>query len=55
MVAFLASPHGDYITGTTITIDGGYDNFTGRWPPQNLADEHGEPLIEARRPSPPSS
>ena len=26
LVAFLASPAGDYITGTTITADGGLDN-----------------------------
>jgi citronellol/citronellal dehydrogenase len=50
LIAFIASPHGDYLTGTTITIDGGYDNHVGRWPPVQMADEHGEPLIEARRP-----
>src|SRR5262249_6991097 len=32
MIAFLASPHGDYITGTTLTIDGGMDDWVGAWP-----------------------
>jgi citronellol/citronellal dehydrogenase len=32
MVAFLASPAGDYITGTTITIDGGLDVAFGQAP-----------------------
>jgi NAD(P)-dependent dehydrogenase (short-subunit alcohol dehydrogenase family) len=26
MIAFLASPAGDFVTGTTIVIDGGVDN-----------------------------
>ena len=26
MIAFLASPAGDFVTGTTVVIDGGVDN-----------------------------
>jgi citronellol/citronellal dehydrogenase len=52
MVAYLATPAGDFTTGSVITIDGGRDNNEGRWPPAMMADEHGEPLIEARRPTP---
>lgn len=48
MIAFLASAHGDYITGTTLTIDGGMDNWVGAWPPARVADEQGQPLSEER-------
>jgi citronellol/citronellal dehydrogenase len=49
MIAFLASPHGDFITGATFTVDGGMDNWVGAWPPQRMADEQGKPLAEERR------
>jgi NAD(P)-dependent dehydrogenase (short-subunit alcohol dehydrogenase family) len=52
MIAFLASPHGDFITGATLTVDGGMDNWVGAWPPQRMADEQGKPLIEERRSRP---
>jgi citronellol/citronellal dehydrogenase len=52
MIAYLATPAGDFTTGSVITVDGGRDNNEGRWPPPMMADEHGEPLIEARRPTP---
>ena len=52
LVAHLASPAGDYVTGTVITIDGGRDNWFGAWPPTGSADASGEPLAEARRPAP---
>jgi citronellol/citronellal dehydrogenase len=48
MITLIASPHGDYITGTTLTIDGGWDNHIGRWPPPEMADASGEPLVEER-------
>lgn len=38
--------------GSVITIDDGRDNNEGRWRRPMMADEHGEPLIEARRPTP---
>jgi citronellol/citronellal dehydrogenase len=49
LVAYLASPAGDFFSGTTITIDGARDNWLGPWPPEGIADG-GEPLAEERRP-----
>ena len=49
LVAYLASPAGDFFSGTTITIDGARDNWAGPWPPEAIA-EGGEPLAEERRP-----
>src|SRR5918992_1490324 len=50
LVAYLASPAGDYFSGCVITIDGARDNWFGPWPPPGLADEEGRPLAEERRP-----
>ncbi len=50
LVAFLASPAGDFVSGTTITIDGARDNWFGPWPPEALGGTSGEPLTEERRP-----
>ncbi len=50
LVAYLASPAGDFVSGTTITIDGARDNWVGPWPPQAIADESGTPVAEERRP-----
>jgi citronellol/citronellal dehydrogenase len=50
LVAYLASPAGDFVSGTTITIDGARDNWAGPWPPQTIADESGTPVAEERRP-----
>src|SRR5829696_2174621 len=33
LVAFLASPGGDYLSGAVLTIDGARDNWFGPWPP----------------------
>ena len=49
LVAYLASPAGDFFSGTTITIDGGRDNWAGPWPPEAIADESGTPVAEERR------
>ena len=49
LVAYLASPAGDFFSGATITIDGGRDNWAGPWPPQAIADEGGAPVAEERR------
>jgi citronellol/citronellal dehydrogenase len=46
LVAFLASPAGDFFSGTVITVDGARDNWFGPWPP----GETGEPLAEERKP-----
>jgi citronellol/citronellal dehydrogenase len=50
LVAYLASPAGDFFSGTTITIDGGRDNWAGPWPPEAIADDSGTPVAEERRP-----
>ena len=52
LVAYLASPAGDYFSGAVLTIDGARDNWFGPWPPPGLADEAGKPLAEERRPKP---
>ncbi|HEX5763269.1 MAG TPA: SDR family oxidoreductase [Solirubrobacterales bacterium] len=49
LVAYLASPAGDFVSGTTITIDGARDNWAGPWPPQAIASSEGDPLAEERR------
>lgn len=52
LVAYLASPAGDYYSGCVFTIDGARDNWFGPWPPPGLADQGGKPLAEERRPKP---
>jgi citronellol/citronellal dehydrogenase len=49
LVAYLASPAGDFFSGTTITIDGARDNWAGPWPPAALATDDGAPVAEERR------
>jgi citronellol/citronellal dehydrogenase len=49
LVAYLASPAGDYFSGAVLTIDGARDNWFGAWPPGGMADEGGRPLAEGRR------
>jgi citronellol/citronellal dehydrogenase len=50
LIAFLASPAGDYHSGSIITIDGARDNWFGPWPPAGLTDASGKPLAEERGP-----
>jgi citronellol/citronellal dehydrogenase len=50
LVAFIASPGGDFLSGCVITVDGARDNWFGAWPPGGASDEAGEPLAEERRP-----
>jgi citronellol/citronellal dehydrogenase len=50
MVAYLASPAGDFLSGCVITIDGARDNWFGAWPPATVVGESGEPLAEERKP-----
>src|SRR3954447_3916272 len=45
LIAYLASPAGEFFSGTTITIEGTRDNWFGPWPPESL----GEPPVEERR------
>jgi citronellol/citronellal dehydrogenase len=53
LVAYLASPAGDFISGAVLTVDGARDNWLGPWPPKSLVDAEGRPLAEARRPGEP--
>ncbi len=49
LVALLASPLGRAFSGSTATLDGALDNWTGRWPPDDLARD-GQVPTEERRP-----
>ncbi|HET8592032.1 MAG TPA: SDR family oxidoreductase [Solirubrobacterales bacterium] len=49
LIAYLASPAGDFFSGCVLTIDGARDNWFGSWPPGGAAGAGGEPLAEARR------
>lgn len=48
LVALLASEVGPAFSGSVLTIDGGLDNWTGKWPPAGLADGDEVPT-EARQ------
>jgi len=52
LVAYLASPAGDYLSGAVLTIDGARDNWFGAWPPGGLTDDAGKPLAEERKAKP---
>ena len=51
LVAYLASPAGDYVSGSVLTVDGARDNHFGPWPPVALVagGEGGELPAEQRR------
>lgn len=49
LIAYVASPAGDFMSGTTLTVDGARDNWFGPWPPQ-VGQREGAPLAEERRP-----
>jgi citronellol/citronellal dehydrogenase len=49
LIAYLASPAGDFVSGAVLTLDGARDNWFGAWPPTGAADDAGEPLAEERR------
>ena len=50
LVALLAGGLGASLSGSVITLDGGLDNWPGRWPPEDLARD-GEVPTEERRPA----
>jgi citronellol/citronellal dehydrogenase len=50
LVAYLASPAGDFFSGAVLTLDGARDNWFGAWPPAGIMGEGGKPLAEERRP-----
>ena len=49
LIAYLASPAGDFVSGAVFSVDGGRDNWVGPWPPAAAADAQGAPLAEARK------
>ncbi len=50
LVALLASEVGPAFSGSVLTIDGGLDNWTGKWPPEGLAQGDEVPT-EERQPA----
>jgi citronellol/citronellal dehydrogenase len=50
LIALLATPLGRALSGSVVTLDGGLDNWSGPWPPEELITD-GEVPTEARRPS----
>lgn len=46
LVALLASPLGRAFSGSVVTLDGALDNWTGPWPPPDLAREGQVPIEE---------
>lgn len=36
LMVYLASPAGDFFSGTVLTMDGARDNWFGSWPPSNV-------------------
>lgn len=52
LVALLASPLGQTLSGSVVTLDGALDNWFGPWPPESLAADGGVPTeARHRRPS----
>ena len=49
LVALLAGPLGRTFSGSILTLDGSLDNWSGPWPPPDLARD-GEVPTEERRP-----
>jgi NAD(P)-dependent dehydrogenase (short-subunit alcohol dehydrogenase family) len=49
LVAYLASPAGDFFSGAVLTIDGARDNWAGPWPPEHVADDQGSLPAEQRK------
>lgn len=49
LIAYLASPAGDFVSGAVLTIDGARDNWFGPWPPPGIAGDSGEPPVEERK------
>jgi citronellol/citronellal dehydrogenase len=50
LIAYVASPAGDFVSGAVLTLDGARDNWFGSWPPAGAADAEGAPLAEERKP-----
>jgi citronellol/citronellal dehydrogenase len=52
LVAYLASPAGDFYSGTTITMDGARDNWFGSWPPAMYSEQAGPGTVPAEERKP---
>lgn len=52
LVALLATPLGRSLSGSVVTLDGALDNWTGRWPPEDLVRDGDVPTEERRAASP---
>lgn len=48
-IVHLASPAGDYTSGTVLTVDGARDNYMGAWPAAAETAADGAPVREARK------
>ncbi|MFN8161552.1 MAG: SDR family oxidoreductase [Solirubrobacterales bacterium] len=46
LLAYLASPAGDFFSGTVLTIDGARDNWFGPWPPGTYGEDGELPAEE---------
>lgn len=49
LVAYLASPGGDFFSGAVLTLDGARDNWIGPWPTALNTGVDGKPLAEERK------
>jgi citronellol/citronellal dehydrogenase len=49
LVAYLASPGGDFFSGAVLTLDGARDNWIGPWPTAFNTGADGKPLAEERK------
>jgi citronellol/citronellal dehydrogenase len=50
LIGLLASPLGATLSGSTVTLDGGADNWHGAWPTPMIVDDTGTVQTEARQP-----
>ncbi|MBO0768255.1 MAG: SDR family oxidoreductase [Solirubrobacterales bacterium] len=48
-ISYLASPAGDFVSGTVLTVDGARDNWIGPFPPKEIAGDDGVMVAEQRK------
>ena len=51
-VVYLASPVGDFVSGTVLTVDGARDDWLGPFPPADMAAADGTIIAEQRKTKP---
>lgn len=49
-ILYLASPVGDFVSGTVLTVDGARDDWLGPFPPREMAGADGSMVAEQRKP-----